>query len=349
MLPFPLRDSEGRHASILQLYQHAREQPVARHNVAAQGIIHLHPEMMLCEARHLGNQVVCMITEYHLTGSVRGLSSLNPILPEVATSLLPPIKEYVPGSAFEGIWDVRVVDRARTLQIAAWLHRLDMSVRGDGMALQTLEAMRHSQGPLLDLFLTPMTSDLTFKEVINRILYENRHDAHHSLDDLWACCARIREELDDLTKAHGEKSDKSSQKRIQKEIDMRRKDLESLRVAISHHESNLRQDPSEDITPSDDGLSGHGAEAEMATAPGAKDAPSGSAMTQSSDPPPTEGQAHAIEVDDEGSGSPPASPVSPADDDLLTGGGVIRVEADMAHLMVSSPRGLEVEGEEASI
>ena len=106
---------------------------------------------------------------------------------------------------------------------------------------------------------------------------------------------------------------------------------------------------SEDITPSDDGLSGHSAEAEMATAPGADDASSGSTATQSSDPPPTEGQAHAMEVDDEGSGSPPASPVSPADDDLLTGGGAIGVEVDMAHLTVSSPRGPNGEGEEASV
>ena len=130
---------------------------------------------------------------------------------------------------------------------------------------------------------------------------------------------------------------------------MRCKDLESLRVHISHHESHLGQDPSEDNTPGDDGLFGHGAEAEMATALGADDAPSESATTQASDPPPTEGQTHAMEVDNEGIGSPPTSPVSPVDDDLLTGGGVIGVEADLAHLTVSSPRGPNGEGEEASV
>ena len=92
---------------------------------------------------------------------------------------------------------------------------------------------------------------------------------------------------------------------------MRCKDLESLRVRISHYEFHLRQDPSEDNTPSDDGLFDHGAEAEMATALGANDAPSESATTQASDPPPTEGQTHAMEVDNEGIGSPPTSPVSP--------------------------------------
>ena len=51
----------------------------------------------------------------------------------------------------------------------------------------------------------------------------------------------------------------------------------------------------------------------------------------------------------EGIVSPPASPVSPVDNELLTGGGTIGVEADLAHLMVSSPRGPNGEGEEASV
>ena len=68
-LPFPLQDSEGRLASISQLYEHVAEQPVTHHNVAGRGIMHLHPEMLLQNSRHLGNQVTCMIAEYHLTSS----------------------------------------------------------------------------------------------------------------------------------------------------------------------------------------------------------------------------------------------------------------------------------------
>ena len=123
---------------------------------------------------------------------------------------------------------------------------------------------------------------------------------------------------------------------------MRHKDLESLWECISYHESHLGEDPLEDSTPGD-------AEAEMATTPGADDAPSESATTQASDPPPIEGQTHAMEVDDEGIRSPPVSPISPADDDLLSGGGAIGVETDLAHLTVSSPRGPNGEGEEASV
>ena len=134
---------------------------------------------------------------------------------------------------------------------------------------------------------------------------------------------------------------------------MRWKDIENLRVAISHHESNLRQGQPGDVATNDDDSSDHGdreaAKAEMAIAPEADDTPSGSAMTQSSDPHPAEGQAHAMEVDDEDGNPPPASPIFPVDDNLLTGSGVVGVEGDMANLMVSSPKNPDGSGKDTSI
>ena len=227
---------------------------------------------------------------------------------------------------------------------------LDVAITGDGMASETLEASRHHQDPLLESFLTLSMSNLTFREVVDCVLQENRCASEHSLNYLLARRTRTRQELDNLTKAHGEsdKSDKSSRKRIKKEIDLRHKDLESLRERISYYESCLGQDLSGDDTPNDDGLFGHGAQARMTTAPGVDDAPSESATTQASDPPPTEGQTHAMEVDDEGTHSHSASPVSTVEDDLLMGGGAIGVESDLAHLTVLSPRSPNGEGEEAS-
>ena len=106
------------------------------------------------------------------------------------------------------------------------------------MASETLEASRHCQDPLLEPFLTPGMSNLTFQEVVDCILHENRCASESSLNYLLAHHAHTCKELDNLTKAHGE-SDKSSQKRIKKEIDLRRKDLESLRGCISYYESHL--------------------------------------------------------------------------------------------------------------
>ena len=198
-----------------------------------------------------------------------------------------------------------------------------------------------------------MTGSLTFAEVVDRVLDENRHRAESSLANLQGHHAQIQGELDDLIEAHREESDKLTWKRIKREIDLRWKDIESLRVAISHHEFYLGQGQPGDIATNEDDSSDHGvgeaAEAEMAIAPEADDTPSGSATTQSSDPPPAKGQAHAMEVDDEDGGPPPASPISPVDDDLLTGGGAVGVEGDMANLTVSSPKDYDGGGEDASI
>ena len=118
-LPFPLQDSEGRFASISQVNEHAAAQPAAPHNVAGRAIMHLHPNLLPQKATRLGNQVACMIAEYHLTVSTRQ-SSLRPIIPHEAAPLLPPLNNYVPGVSFEGTQDVRVMDHAVALQVAVW-------------------------------------------------------------------------------------------------------------------------------------------------------------------------------------------------------------------------------------
>ena len=101
-------------------------------------------------------------------------------------------------------------------------------------------------------------------------------------------------------------------------------------------------------TSNDDGLFGHSAQTEAAPVPGVNDAPSESTTTPASDSPPAEGQTQDMEVDVEGIHSHPASPVCHEDDDLLMSSEVIGVESDLAHLMVLSPRGPGVEGEEVS-
>ena len=114
-LPFPLQDNNGRCASVQGLYQQTGEQPWACHNVVTQEMTHQYPDMEPHEARSLSNQVLCMIAEYHLTGLAQGSSSISPVLSEVAKDLLPPVQDYLAGGEFQGTWDVRVVERAKTL------------------------------------------------------------------------------------------------------------------------------------------------------------------------------------------------------------------------------------------
>ena len=247
---------------------------------------------------------------------------------------------------------MRAVERAKTLRIATWLHCLDMVVEGDQIASQTLEAARHRRGPLVDLLLAPMTGNLTFTEVVDRVLDENQRREESPLAELQGCCTQIRGELDDRIKAHRVESDVSAWKRLKREIDLRRKDIENLKVAISHHQSNLGWGQSGDTPTHDDDSSDHGAreaaKSEMAIAPETDDTPSVSTMTQSPNPPPAESQAHVMEVDDEHGDPPPASPVSPVDDDLLTGGDAVDIEGDLANLTVSSPKNPDGGGPDAS-
>ena len=242
------------------------------------------------------------------------------------------------------------MDHAMALRVAVWLHQLDMAVEGEGMASETLEASRHCLGSLLESFLTPRMSNLTFQEVVDCVLNENRWASQQSLHYLRGRRACDCEVLDGLIKAHGEldKSDKVAQKSLKKEINQRCKSLKMLKEHIFYYGMQLGQEPSEGDTPNDDGQFGHSAQAEMAPAPGADDAPSESTMTPASDPPPAEGQTQDMEVDDDGIHPHPPSPISHEDDDLLTGSEVIGVELDLAHLMVSSPRGPDGKGEEAS-
>ena len=345
-LPFPLLDEEGRLASIERLYEYAGEQLSPQDDVAGRAIRHLHPEILPWDAQRLGNQVSCMIAEYHLTSSARVLTTMSLVLPEAAKLLLPAIKMYVSNISFEGTQDVRVLDCAKTLRVAVWLHCLDMAVGGDQSASETLDASRHCLGCLLESFLIPTTHNLTFREVVARCLYENRRNTQHHLNDLIRHRNQICEELDDLVEAHKGASG-SSQKRIKKEIDLRCKDLESLKGRISHEESYLQEDmPEQDVPESNDPLD-QGAEVVMPPDSRVNDAPSESAAAPVFDS--SRGEHAAMEVDEGTVGRPPTSPVSREDDDLLDENEVVEVEAGLAHLTVSSPSGQVREGEDASI
>ena len=171
--PFPLQDSERRREAVQQLYQHAGELTLAHHDVAAQGMACHYPDMELGKAKSLNNQVLCMISEYHLTCLSRGSSCISQVLLEAAKDLLPPVEEYLADGSFQGTRDLRVLEKVKTLLVAVWLHCLDMATAGDGMASLSLDVTWHGRGPLLEFLLALQTSSLMFEEVIQWVLAEN--------------------------------------------------------------------------------------------------------------------------------------------------------------------------------
>ena len=160
--PFSLQDSKERHEVVQQLYRYAGELTLAHLNVAAQGMACHYPGMKLGEAKILNNQVLCMISEYHLTCLSQGSSCISPVLPKAAKDLLPPIEEYLADDSFHGTRELRVKEKAKTLWVAVWLHCLDMAAK-DGTASLSLDVTRHGRGPLLEFLPAPKTSSLMFE------------------------------------------------------------------------------------------------------------------------------------------------------------------------------------------
>ena len=249
--------------------------------------------------------------------------------------MLPAIKNYVLGVSFEGTRNVRVMDHAVALRVAIWLHGLDMAMGGEVLASESLDAGQHHQGLLLESFLAPRMSGLTYQEVVDRVLMENRRSTDQSLHLLqeW-------EVLKGLIKAHREldKANKAAWKSLKKEIDQRRKGLETLKEHISHYEAQFEQEPSEGSVTGGDGQIHHSAWAKAAPAPVASDAPE---STEVPPPGPLPAEDQAMEVDDYASHPSQPSPVSCEDDDLLLGlppSGVTEVESGLAHLSFHSKR-----------
>ena len=171
--PFPLQDSKGRHKAIQQLYYHVGKHTPACHDVAAQGMATHHPDLEAGATKSLNNMVLCIISEYHLTCLSQGPSFISLVLPEAVKNLLPSLEEYRAGGNFQGTQDTRVLERAKTLQVAVWLHHLDMATAGDRTASYSLDVTRHGRGPLLEFLLTQQANNLMFEEVVDRVLVEN--------------------------------------------------------------------------------------------------------------------------------------------------------------------------------
>ena len=202
-LPFPLQDTEGRLSSVMRLYEHVGEQLLPRDGMAGEAIRHLHPHILPHNARCLrkpGGLHDCRIPPHEQCQSL--IDSVPRYSRRHQKPLLPALKTYMPNISFEGTRDVRVLDSAKALWVAAWLHPLDMAMRGNELASETCDTSQHCLGCLLESFLVPTTHDLSFREVVVCCLYINQRDAQHRLNDLVTHRNRVRQELDDLIEAH---------------------------------------------------------------------------------------------------------------------------------------------------
>ena len=154
-------------------------------------------------------QILCMISKYHMACVTRGSLVTSPILPGVIKDRLPPLMDYTLPEDRSGVTDVRVWDhQARTLQVAMWLHRLDIALSEEPAASGSLVRAQHSLRHLLAYFLGPGTTwGLQFEDAIDQVLRENkRHNERkhtESTSSLQKCCNRrtkLRNKFDAVSK-----------------------------------------------------------------------------------------------------------------------------------------------------
>ena len=333
MVPFPLQEHEGRLQAIRTLYEEAGEHRLASEMTALCGLREGHPELGAEELQRLNNQVLLMIAEYHLTSASQGTHHVLPVLPEGAARLIPPLDDYLPGS-FDGCHDVRVTDRAQVLRVAIWLHCLDLRATHGAEIAASPQVKDYNIGPLLEYFLMPKLSDITLEEVATRVAQENRWDMEISLRDLHKERDSLQNEIELLARARDNEQWREMKKTVKRWLDTRRRELHSNQERISRLEELLGLEQSWEPPMGQGRLDVIVEETTEMTVMAADEAESGATPPGS---PTRDATAPEREMEQDMETEGPGSPVTPNEDDLLTGAGAADVETGIASLHVDSP------------
>ena len=300
---------------------------------ALRGLREGHPEMGAEELQRLNNQVLLMIAEYHLTSASQGTHHVLPVLLEGATRLMPPPEDYLPGS-FDGCRDVRVTDRAQILRVTAWLHCLDLRATYGAEIAASPRVEDYDIGPLLEYFLMPKLSDITFGEVASTVAQENRRDMEISLRDLHEERDSLQNEIELLARARDNEQWRETKKTLKKRLDTSRRNLHSNQERISRLEELLGLGQSREPPTGQGRLDVIVEETTETTVVMADEAESGATPPGG---PTRDANAPERETEQDMETEGPGSPVTPNEDDLLTGTGAADVETGIVSLHVDSP------------
>ena len=315
------------------LYEEAAGNRLASEMTALHGLREGHPEMGAEELQRLNNQVLLMIAQYHLTSASQGTHHVLPVLPEGAIRLMPPPDDYLPGS-FDGCRDVRVTDRAQILRVAVWLHHLDLRATYGAEIAASPGVEDYDIGPLLEYFLMPKLSDITFGEVPSTVSQENRRDMGISLRDLHKERDSLQNEIELLARARDNEQRREAKKTLKKWLDTSRRTLHSNQERISRLEELLGLGQSLEPPTGQGRLDVIVKDITETTVVTADEAESGATPPGG---PTRDTNAPERETEQDMETEGPGSPVTPNEDDLLTGASATDMETGIASLHVDSP------------
>ena len=287
---------------------------------------------------------------------------MSPILLEAVEQYLPPLVDYAhPGGT--GITNVQVHDhKSCSLQIAVWLHQVDMSLSWEKEPSESLVLSRHMRGHLLSYLLAPGTGNLCFEEVATRVVQENwemheraKERFRYSLNSNRCWRAKLLQELNELSQGIEAAADKRLRKETKIRMGILRTALRKVKTSINESEDHLKESQmrEEDARQVDWGQSNSNTDEDGdVIVEGAQE--SGPTSVETTGPPipmaSTQEAERAMEVDISDMPrltSGDTTTVTPEEDDMLTGDPT-SVAGEMAQLQVTPPESHEPEDGKAS-
>ena len=248
--PYLIRMAQARWEAIGQIYNRVDGKDLPPHNIASEALQAYYSGVDPQTLKMWACQILCMISKYHMACVTRGSPVTSLILPGEIKDRLPPLTDYASLEDRSGVTNVRVQDhQARTLQMAVWLHRLDMALSEEPAALGSLVRTRHGLRRLLAYFLGPETAwELQFGDVIKQVLKENqRHNEKKCTDvtsSLQKCCNRqtkLRDEFDAVSQAMEVITDALSSREMEHRLNALQTSLSVVERSITKFE-NLIED-----------------------------------------------------------------------------------------------------------
>ena len=238
--PYPIGTTQVRWEAIGQIYHCVAGKDPPPCNVASEAIRAYYPGVEPQTLKTWACQVLCMISVYHVACVTRGSLVTSPILPGVIEDKLPPLTDYALPEDRSGVTDVRVRDhQTRTLQVAVWLHRLDMALSEEPTALGSLVRARHSLGHLLAYFLAPGTAwGLQFRDVVDQVLRENRKHNERKRNE---STSSLRDKFDAVSKTMEVITDGRSRREMEQRLNALQTSLNAVKTSITKFE-NLLED-----------------------------------------------------------------------------------------------------------
>ena len=247
--PYSIGTAQVRREAISQIYNSVDGKDPSSRNIASEALQAYYSGVNPRTLKTWACQILCMISKYHMACMTRGSPVTSPILPGVIEDRLPPLTDYALPEDRSGVTNVRVRDhQARTLQVAVWLHRLDMALSEEPTASGSLVQALHSLRRLLAYFLGPRTTwGLQFEDVIDQVLRENkRHNERKSTEStssLRKCCNRrtkLRNEFDAVSKTMEVITDAPSRREMEHMLNTLQTSLNAVERSISKFENLIK-------------------------------------------------------------------------------------------------------------